>query len=363
MTLEVRNPLPARADPTFRFTRVVGPGQVPAPDPRVVDLAILDMNYGLPNLGHDSLVHSVGAIHREIRPLLEAAGLALRVVSFEVRASGSVPAPGRFRLLLGTGGPGHIDPHLNDGQAPWCQGVREDPRWEAQAHRLFRSVLEDPDTALLGVCHTFGVLCRWLGVATPTLRGPEKGGKSRGVQQVRLSPEGLEHPWFQRFQGQIQDGRDMSVMDSRLFDLIPNGTPLGAGMSFMAWETLPDGREGDALTMLEIARDRATPMPRFLAVNSHPEIFDPGMQQELVNERIIAGNVSEEWREERRQVILNLRNPAVEWRIRLTSRVVLLDPLRFWVYRLVRQRHEALTGPSPVHEEEVLRAVEGGTGG
>ena len=81
------------------------------------------------------------------------------------------------------------------------------------------------------------------------------------------------------------------------------------------------------------------------------------MQQQLVNERITGGNVSEEWRLERRRIIRSLRSPALEWRLRLTARVTLLDPLRFYLLRLVRLRHERLVGPSPVHEDEVIAAA------
>ena len=53
-----------------------------------------------------------------------------------------------------------------------------------------------PDAALIGVCHTFGVMSRWLGVADPVLRGPEKGGKSAGIVDSVLTPASAAHPWF-----------------------------------------------------------------------------------------------------------------------------------------------------------------------
>jgi hypothetical protein len=341
---------------SFKFARVKRREDIPAVDPRIIDVAILDMNYGYPNLGHDSLALSIGSIERELAPLLASSGLSLRVITYEVRNCGMVPElpGGRFQLYLGTGGPGHIDPAQNDGASPWSQGVREDVPWEPAAHRLFEAILRDPDAAFLGICHSFGVLCRWTGLARPTLRGPEKGGKSMGVKQVLLTEEGCQHPWFSRFRGQLADGCKLSVTDSRLFDLIPAGQPLPPGMTAIAHEVLPSGERGDALTMLELARDRAGVMPRFFAVNSHPEIFDAGMQQRLVNERLVTGAVTPEWTAERRRVIANLRNPAVEWKIRLTSRITLLDPLRFYLYRLVRLRHEMLAARSPVHEDEVV---------
>ena len=46
------------------------------------------------------------------------------------------------------------------------------------------------------MCHTFGVMCRWLGIADAVLRGPEKGGKSFGIVDNLLTDAALEHPWF-----------------------------------------------------------------------------------------------------------------------------------------------------------------------
>ena len=43
----------------FDYVRVEKAEDLPAADPRTVDVAVLDMNHGWPNLGHDSLVHAV----------------------------------------------------------------------------------------------------------------------------------------------------------------------------------------------------------------------------------------------------------------------------------------------------------------
>jgi hypothetical protein len=345
---------------TFSLVRVTTPEQQPPASPQAIDLALLDMNFGYPNLGHDSLVFAVGALALELHDLLAAGGLTLRVLSYDVRKSGMLPElpDGRFQLYLGTGGPGHIDPRCNDGKASWSQGVREDPSWEPVAQRLFAAILEHADAAMLAVCHSFGLLCRWLGAATPTLRGPAKGGKSKGIKTVELTEEGCTHPWFRRFLGEEAGGRRASVTDSRLFDLIPDGRPLPAGMTAIAHEVLPDGRRGDALTMLELARDRGGVMPRFFAVNHHPEIHDPELQLRLVGARVAAGGVSEEWREERTRAIKELLNPETAQRLELTSRLTLLDPLRFHVYRQVRRRLEQLGQPCPLHEDQVLAVPE-----
>jgi hypothetical protein len=324
---------------TFKYCRVLSPGDVPPVDPHRIDVAMLDLNFEYPNLGHDSLVNHLAAVESELRPQLETAGLALRVISYEVRRRRMLPEPppGRFELYIGTGGPGHVDPAQNDGQAPWSQRVAEDPAWEAPAHRLFDAILADPGAAMLGICHSFGVLCRWLGVARPVLRGPEKG-KSTGIQRAHLTDECLAHPWFGRFAAELPDGRRASVADSRLFDLIPDGCPVPPGVTILAHEVLRDGTRGPAITMLEVARDPGGVMPRFLAVNHHPEIHDAALQLRLIRERVAGGNVSPEWCTERLHDLEALLDPMIGPSVRLTARMTLLDPLRFHVGRLVLQR-------------------------
>ena len=102
----------------FEVVRIEQPSDAPAADPSAVDVAVLDMNHGWANLGHDSLVHAVQDAVCDVLPALVTAGLRVRVLSFDVRRGGAVPEPPpRFALYLGTGGPGHIDPHRNHGRA------------------------------------------------------------------------------------------------------------------------------------------------------------------------------------------------------------------------------------------------------
>lgn len=181
------NPVLAGEGPP-RYVRVERPADVPPPHPRAVDVVVLDMNHGWPNLGHDSLVHSL--LDGDPQRLAEErrSGLCVRVLSYEVRRKGMLPEPpagGRFAIYLGTGGPGHFDPRRNDGVDPGSQGVREDPRWEAPLFRLFAAIQDDPGAALLAVCHTFGVICRWTGIARPSLRGPEREARARGCSRTR----------------------------------------------------------------------------------------------------------------------------------------------------------------------------------
>ena len=391
-----------------RYVRIERPEEVPPADPRVVDVALLDMNHGWPNLGHDSLVHSL--LDGDPRRLAQerASGIFVRVLSYDVRRSGMVPEPpggGRFAVYLGTGGPGHIDPLRNDGEDAGSQGLREDPAWEAPLFRLFEAIRDDPEAALLAVCHSFGVLCRWSGIARPVLRGREKGGKSTGVLENALTGEAAGHPWFGRFAGNggggppgdgggtggargaaVGDGGGaggacgpaagdgfrgaavalargagshgrLRILDNRLFDLIEELPSLPAGALAIGYETLGvGGPPGDALTMLELARDAAGVMPRIFAVNHHPEVVDRARQLQLLEKKLRRGEVSEQWVAERREILTRAYpDENSDARLDRTSEATLLGPLRFFLYRQLRRRAAALRLALDLHEDQVLR--------
>jgi hypothetical protein len=341
----------------FDYARVESPADVPPADARVLDVAILDMNHGWPNLGHDSLVHAVQDAACDLIPRLRGAGLRVRVLSYDVRRRHAVPEPpgGRFALYLGTGGPGHIDPHHNDG-GPGSQGLMEDPGWEAPLFSLFDRIRESHDAALVAVCHTFGVMCRWSGVARPVLRDAAKGGKSAGILENLLTAEATRHPWFGRLAEELPDRRRLPVLDHRLYDLIPGPGPLPRGVLAIGHETLGiGGPPGEALTMLEFARDEKGEMPRIFAVNHHPEIVDLGRQMLVLQRKRERGEVTSDWFEERRAVLEATHGDAArDRRLHATSDYTLLGPLRFHLYRQVRLRAEALDLPVDLHEDAVL---------
>jgi hypothetical protein len=347
----------ARPGSPFLSVRVEGADGVPPADERTIDVAILDMNYGWPNLGHDSLVHAVMDAACDILPGLEENGLRIRVVSYEIRRSGMIPEGprGRYALYLGTGGPGHLDPRGNDGVSAGSQGIQEDPSWEARLFRLFDAIRDDEEAALLSVCHTFGVMCRWAGVARAVLRSPAKGGKSAGIQENLLTEEALRHPWFRQLAEELPDGRRLRVVDHRLFDLIP--VPGGARDG-----VIPIGREargvggpaGDALTMMEFARDRGGVMPRVFGVNHHPEIVDRARQLMLLRQKLERGEVTPGWFEERARIMSETDpDDARDRLLHLTSDYTLLGPLRFYLYRQVRERSEALGLPLEVYDDRI----------
>src|SRR5262245_37884079 len=112
------------ADGGFLYQAIAGSAEVPPRDERVVDVAVLDMNHGWPNLGPDSLVHALRETACDLLPELQAAGLTLRVLSFDVRRGRLPELPGgRFAVYVGTGGPGHLDPRCNDGVSEGSQGI------------------------------------------------------------------------------------------------------------------------------------------------------------------------------------------------------------------------------------------------
>lgn len=358
---------PATPDgPVFLYRRVNVPADLPERDDRIVDVAILDMNHGAPNLGHDSLVHAVMDAACDLIPALEGTGLRVRVVSFDVRRRGGVPEgpDGRFAVYLGTGGPGHLDPLRNDGVTPWAQGIAEDASWEPRLFRLFDAVLAHPEAALLSVCHSFGVMCRWAGTAEAVLRGPEKGGKSAGILDNLLTPEAHDHPWFRRFAAALRDGRRFRVVDHRLFDLIPTADGARVPGIALSRETRgPGGPMGEALTMMEFAREAGGVLPRVLGTNHHPEIVDRSRQMMILDQKRERGEVTEEWYEDRARALTETYpDDNTDRRLQLTSDFTLLGPLRFYVHRQVRLRAEALGLDLDIDEERVLEDAGVGAG-
>src|SRR5258706_1460596 len=311
----------------FEYVRVTG--SEPPPDPDRIDVAILDMNHSWPNVGHDSLVHAVLESAEALRETLVAAGAKVRVLSYDVRRTLRIPQSpnGRFQLYLGTGGPGHLDPRQNDGLNEESQGIVESSAWEAPLFRLYDDIAAHDSAALLGVCHSFGLMCRWSGAAHVALR-PEK---SSGMPENVLSPDSASHPWFAQFASRLRDERHFRVVDNRLFDLIADSS---SSVSVIACEE----ENSDRVTMIEFARS-ADGMPRILGVNHHPEIVDREHIMTVLEEKRSRGDVSEDWYLER---VITMRDllDRFERESRLTSEYTLLGPLRHHLARLVAERCE-----------------------
>ena len=343
----------------FLYKKILTPEDLPPADDRIIDVALMDMNHGWPNLGHDSLVHLVQDASCDLIEALQEAGLSLRVLSFDVRRTGLLPEGPckRFQLYVGTGGPGNIDPLQNDGNTEGSQGITEDPSWQKPIYKLFDSILADPDTALLGVCHTFGVMCTWSAIAAPRLRGAQKGGKSTGVLENLLTMEAKRHPWFRHFSENLPDSTRLRIMDNRLFDLIP-ANPLPPGILAVGHETVGvGGPRGEAITMVEWARDKGGVMPRVFGSNHHPEIVDRSRQFMILQR--MRENVSQAWYEERLDIMTrNYPDEDSEYLLALTSDFTIVAPVRFYLYRQIRLRAEALGKSVAIHEDQVLNAFQ-----
>src|SRR4029453_9531981 len=71
--------------PTFVFARVERSADLPRVEPHAIDVAVLDMHHGWPNLGHDAIAYGIQNIVCGVTPALRAAGLRIRVLSYDVR--------------------------------------------------------------------------------------------------------------------------------------------------------------------------------------------------------------------------------------------------------------------------------------
>jgi len=311
----------------FEYVRIED--SEPAASRDCIDVALLDMNHAWPNVGHDALVHVIAEAAGSLREELANMKARVRVLSYDVRRGTVFPDPpgDRFRVYVGTGGPGHLDPRLNDGVNEWSQGVTESAAWEAPLFRLFDEILAHPTAAMLAVCHSFGLVCRWSGVATPSLRAE----KSAGMPLNRLSREAMHHPWFEQFARELPDHQHFRVVDNRLFDLILEDAGKSTPIAFEA-----GGRS--ALTMVELARDPEGVMPRFIGVNHHPEIVDRDHIMQVLDEKRAHGEVSDQWYDERAVTMRELFQGEQERQSRLTSHYTLIGPLRHQLERAVRER-------------------------
>ena len=116
------------APPVFQTVRVQRQDEVPPAQPHLVDIAVLDMHHGWPNLGHDAILHAIQNALCDISGPLRKAGIGFRAVSYDLRRGEQVipEAPGgRHVLYVGTGGPGRLDPRMNDGRSEGSQGIAE----------------------------------------------------------------------------------------------------------------------------------------------------------------------------------------------------------------------------------------------
>ncbi len=328
-------------DPMVTFVRVDHAEDEPPENAGTIDIGVLDMHHGWPNLGHESIVETLLQLAREERRNHGEGSPAVRVISYDVRQGLAVPKGpvSRFALVVGTGGPGALDPRMNDGVASWAQGIKESPSWEAPLFHFFDELMEDERVHMLGICHTYGLLARWSGFAEAEVRPAEKGGKSMGVVNNVLTAAAKHHPWFSGLY-RVRKGPTIHVLDSRLFDLIPTGRGEANPLAYES-NGRPDA-PGSAVTMLEFARDPDGFGPRIWGVNHHPEIGDKGQQRARLRSLAGKGAVSQQWIEEREKALEAWNNSkAAERGLQWTSSFTFEGPLRRIISRAIAERHES----------------------
>jgi hypothetical protein len=290
---------------------------VPKPSPAFVDVHVLDMNHAWNNAGHDSIVWLVRRLAKDEETNLSRAGMTVRLISYDVRRRMLVPAaPRGIGLYVGTGGPGQLDPRLNRRDDVDAGEILESAEWEAPLFEFFDAVKGDDHAMFYGVCHSFGLLCRWSGVALPERRTSAKGGPSIGIVENVLTPQALAHPWFARLANRLPDGRRLPIVDSRHYDLIPGGEAFPPGVTPIAYESDEGG--STALTMCEFAR-KPNGTPRIFAVNHHPEIADAAELGALLKHKLDSGEVSREWYESRAGLIGALQERSDREELRLLA--------------------------------------------
>ena len=261
----------------------------PRPEPHLVDVALLDMHHGWPNLGHEALVDVIQSAVCDMRDELVAAGLSVRVLSYDVRRGRALPdhRSGRHALYVGTGGPGHLDPLMNDGR-DGSQGIVEDPAWEGPLFALFDAIRNDPRASLIAVCHSFGVMCRWLGVADAVLRGPETRRQERGRALQRPAAGRPDASVVLALRARTEGRHRFPVLDNRLYDMVAT-SPAPVGVRVLAVDCDDAGNPTDAVTMVEVVGTEADGIPRILGVNHHPEIVNRQRQIALLEKKRARG--------------------------------------------------------------------------
>ena len=331
---------PVAAQPSaFEVVRIEQPSDAPAADPSAVDVAVLDMNHGWAEPGP-----RLAGPRRAGRGLRRAAGsrqppaCACACSRSTCAAAAWCPSrPPRFALYLGTGGPGHLDPHLNDGESPGSQGMRRGPvLGGAHLRALRRHPAPRPTRRCSAVCHTFGVMCRWSGAAESVLRAAAEGRQERGHPRERAHAGGAGPPLVRAaWPTSCRSGGACAWSTTGCSTSSP-AARCRAGAMPIGFETLGlggppgDGAHHDGVR----ARRRGDVMPRVFGVNHHPEIVDrvapahdPGAEARARrgHRRVV--------RRPHADARASTRTTRQRPRLHLTSDFTLLGPLRFHLYR------------------------------
>ena len=148
------------------------------------------------------------------------------------------------------------------------------------------------------------------------------------------------------------------VIDSRLFDLIPDPAAV-LNVAPLSFETLPgDHSVGDAITGVEFARDASGTMPRMFGVNHHPEIMDSGRQKLIIENLMDHGEVTRAWYEERMNVLaLGNRDVEIAQQLAMTTGFTFVWPLRFQLVKDLRRHARRVHRVFEMHEDQIVETL------
>ena len=245
----------------LRLRQGRAPEDLPASDPRTIDVAVLDMNHGWPNLGHDSLVHAVMDAACDVAPeLLRPRGCAC------ARSPSTCAARGCCRSRPGRASRSTSAPAVpaTSTRAPTTAcGPSRRASARTRRGRRRRSASSTPcrrdeqrgaprASATPSACCAAGRARR-----RPVLRGPEKG-KCSGVLENVLTWDGAPAPLVPALRRAARTGR--AAARGREPPVRPDPAarrlPRRAACRSATRRCGVGGAPGEAVTMIEFARDR-----------------------------------------------------------------------------------------------------------
>ena len=218
-----------------------------------VNIAILDLNEGQPNLGMKSIREIIHNWEKTI-------DIEVSTREFEVRQKIELPDLS-FDIYISSGGPGSpLDSEGTEWENKFFEWIRSVETWNQKSSNY-------PKKHVLFICHSFQLACRYYNVATICKRN----STSFGVFPVHLLAAGKKEPVFEALQDPFY------AMDSRDFQAIsPKQNRLKAiGAKILAIE-----KERPHVP-LERAIMAIRFNPYFIGSQFHPEANAEGMSMYL----------------------------------------------------------------------------------
>lgn len=219
---------------------------------RDLRVCLLDMNSGHQNQAMRCFRGIITAFFDRVRR--HNPGLPCRLVEVSPRDT-NAPIPRDSDFYLGSGGPG--SPYDGDDQ-PWFADFNRFLDWMVTAARR----TDDEQKSLFGVCYTFELLVRRLGVAEVTMRDSRKFG----VMPIYTTSYGRNHPLLAPFRDRLfgfehRHWEAVNLDKDRLLEL-------GGGL--LAQESRDGYSKGQGLLGFDLG-------PGIEAVQFHPEADRAGV--------------------------------------------------------------------------------------